>query len=241
MLRVGELAKRTGLSIRTLHHYDAIGLLRPSHRSSSGYRLYSIDDVMRLQQIVLLREIGLSLEDIRRSLSRDGQSLLQTIEFHAGRTRERIERERRLCRRLEETAELLRRRSRVTIDTIVETIEELTMFDKYFTEDQRGWLKERRVVVGEERIKEVEAEWPRLIAEVRQEMAQATPPDHPRVQALAARWRGLVEEFTNGNLAVAKGVATMYKNEPSVRQRTGLDSEIMEYISRAGAFKDTSR
>lgn len=236
MLRIGVLATRTGLSVRTLHHYDAIGLLRPSHRSGGGYRLYSLKDVMRLQQILLLRETGLSLDEINKSLGRDGQSLLETIAFHARRTRARIEAERRICRRLEETAALLRRRCRVTIDTIVETIEELTVFDKYFSEEQREWMKQRREVVGEERIKQVEAEWPTLIAEVRQEMAQGTPPDHPSVRALAARWRGLVEEFTAGNLGIAKSVATMYRNEPSARKRTGLDSEIMEYIGRAGAF-----
>jgi DNA-binding transcriptional MerR regulator len=56
------------LSIRALHHYDAIGLLKPSMRSAAGYRLYDDDDLFRLQQIVTGRELGLSLEDIRRSL-----------------------------------------------------------------------------------------------------------------------------------------------------------------------------
>jgi DNA-binding transcriptional MerR regulator len=56
------------VSIRTLHHYDAIGLLVPGIRSAAGYRLYTDADLFRLQQILIGRELGLSLEEIRRSL-----------------------------------------------------------------------------------------------------------------------------------------------------------------------------
>ncbi|HEU4617112.1 MAG TPA: MerR family transcriptional regulator [Gammaproteobacteria bacterium] len=66
--RVGDVAEQSGVSIRTLHHYDEIGLLRPSARSASGYRLYDDADLLRLQQILIGRELGLSLEQIRRSL-----------------------------------------------------------------------------------------------------------------------------------------------------------------------------
>jgi DNA-binding transcriptional MerR regulator len=237
VLTVGVVAKRTALSVRTLHHYDAIGLLTPSARSEAGYRLYSVRDLMRLQQVVLLRSVGLSLEEIQQSLSRGGQTLLGTIERHVRRVQERIAREHRLCRRLEETAGRLRERQRPTIDEIVRTIEEVAMSEKYFTPEQQDWMKQRGEVVGEARIKEVEAEWPKLVAEVRAEMEKGTPPGDPRVKALAARWTGLVEEFTNGNLAISKSVATMYKNEPSMRQKTGIDSAMMEYVSQAGAFR----
>lgn len=63
-LRVGELARLSGVTVRTLHHYDETGLLSPSARSPSGYRLYDEDDVARLQQILYYREFGFSLEDI---------------------------------------------------------------------------------------------------------------------------------------------------------------------------------
>jgi len=237
MVTVGEVAKRTGLSVRTLHHYHAIGLLKPSRRSDAGYRLYSVGDLMRLEQIVLLRSVGLSLDEIRRSLSRGGPTLLVTIEQHIRRLQQRIDHQRRLCLRLEETAVRLRRRQVPTVEEIVQTIEGVTMSEKYFTPEQREWMTQRRDVVGEARIKEVEAEWPKLIAEVRAEMEKGTPASDPKVRALAARWTGLVEEFTNGNLGIAKSVATMYKNEPAVRQKTGIDSAMMEYISRAGAFE----
>src|SRR5207253_9064656 len=77
-LKVGELAKHSGLTVRTLHHYDHIGLLSPSARSDAGYRLYSQDDVARLHAIQALRHLGLSLPDIARMLTGERASA-QTI------------------------------------------------------------------------------------------------------------------------------------------------------------------
>src|SRR6201988_5498959 len=63
-LKVGELAKRTGLTVRTLHHYDEIGLLKPSLHTEAGHRLYTAADVARLQQVLSLRQLGFSLEQV---------------------------------------------------------------------------------------------------------------------------------------------------------------------------------
>ena len=68
--QVKDVARLTGVSVRTLHHYDAIGLLVPGGRTAAGYRLYTDADLLRLQQILIGRELGLPLEDIRRSIGR---------------------------------------------------------------------------------------------------------------------------------------------------------------------------
>ena len=74
-LKVGELARRSGLTIRTLHHYDSIGLLCPSARSEAGYRLYSDADVARLHGIQALRQWGLGLSEIGALLANQGATL----------------------------------------------------------------------------------------------------------------------------------------------------------------------
>jgi MerR family transcriptional regulator, thiopeptide resistance regulator len=66
--QVKDVARLAGVSVRTLHHYDAIGLLVPGARTEAGYRLYTDADLFRLQQILIGRELGLSLEQIRQSL-----------------------------------------------------------------------------------------------------------------------------------------------------------------------------
>src|SRR6516225_3246039 len=70
--KVGEVARVAGVSVRTLHHYDEIGLLVPSGRSPAGYRLYSADDLRRLQQILLYRELEFSLDEIAEMLRDEG-------------------------------------------------------------------------------------------------------------------------------------------------------------------------
>ena len=107
-LKVGELARRTGLTVRTLHHYDEIGLLKPSLHTEAGYRLYTAGDVARLQQVLSLRQLGFSLEEIRDCLDRPGFSPLEVIRLHVARLREQIELQRRLCERLEALAEHFR-------------------------------------------------------------------------------------------------------------------------------------
>jgi DNA-binding transcriptional MerR regulator len=89
-LKVGELAKRTGLTIRTLHHYDEIGLLRPSHHTQSYHWLYTAVDVARLQRVLSLRQLGFSLEEIAGCLDQPGFSTLEVIQLHATRLRERV-------------------------------------------------------------------------------------------------------------------------------------------------------
>jgi MerR family transcriptional regulator, thiopeptide resistance regulator len=61
---VGELSRLTGVTVRALHHYDEIGLVRPSQRSVAGYRLYDAQDVLRLQQVLVFRELGMALDEI---------------------------------------------------------------------------------------------------------------------------------------------------------------------------------
>src|SRR5579871_1605575 len=89
-LKVGELARRTGLTVRTLHHYDAIGLLKPSLHTESGHRLYTAADVARLQQVLSLRQLGFSLEQARDCLDRPGFAPLEVIRLHVERLREQV-------------------------------------------------------------------------------------------------------------------------------------------------------
>jgi DNA-binding transcriptional MerR regulator len=231
--KVGALARQTGLTVRTLHHYDEIGLLSPSHRTGAGHRLYTAEDLGRLLQILSLRQLGLSLEDIRESLARPESSLQRVLGLHIAQLRERIDLQQRLCRRLETVAERLRAAEEVSVDEFIQTLEAITMFEKHFTPEQMQEIHQRGEQLGPERIREVEAEWPRLIAQVRSEMEKGTDPASEPVRQLARRWSELLREFTGGNPGIQKGLNTMYAEEPEVRSRTGIDPALMEYVGKA--------
>lgn len=83
-LRVGDLATAAGVTVRTIHHYEAIGLIEPARRSTGGHRLYGPDAVERLYRISLLRRVGMSLHEIGDALDQPGRSLARALHGHAG-------------------------------------------------------------------------------------------------------------------------------------------------------------
>lgn len=246
--KVGELASRTGLSVRALHHYEEVGLLIPSGRTDSGHRLYTDEVVLRLQQITSLRALGLSLSEIRECLDIEDYSPIRVIELHIARLRERIESERKLCERLEGIAALLAAREssagEVSAEEFIETVMEVTKMseniEKHYTAEQLEQLERRKQELGEERIREVEAEWLRLIERVEAEMEAGTDPRDKQVQELARRWMELVEEFTAGDAGIRQSLGNVWQEQESVG---GMDAahmrELMDYIGKANAASHT--
>lgn len=241
--KVGELAGRTGLSVRTLHHYDEIGLLSPSGRTGAGHRLYSAGDVLRLQQIRSLRSLGFGLEEIRALLEDPALSPKKVIELHVSGLKEQIRARQRFLRRLETVAERLGSAEEISagelVDTAMEVIEMSEKIEKYYTPEQLEYLADRRRELGEERIRAAEEEWPQLMDAVRAEMEAGTNPQSERVRRLASRWMGLVEEFTGGDPGITRSLGDMWQQEQEIH---GVDTrearEMMEYVSKAMATPD---
>ena len=109
--QVKDVAQLAGVSVRTLHHYDAIGLLVPQARTAAGYRLYTDADLLRLQQILIGRELGLSLEEIRRSLDDPRFDRKAALLDQRERLRERVQQSEAMIRAIDAALAGLRRRS----------------------------------------------------------------------------------------------------------------------------------
>ena len=233
-LKVGDLAKQTGVSVRTLHYYDEIGLLSPSHRTEAGYRLYDESDIIRLQQIVSLRQIGFTLEQIGDCLDRPEFSPHHVVQLHLSRVKEQIVLQQQLSARLEAISTRLESTETISIQEFIQLIEVTTMIEKYYTLEQQEYLKARGELLGEVRIRQVEAEWQELIEQARTEMAKGTDPCSDSVQALARRWRSLIEEFTGGDPGIQQSLNQMYQQEGAeVASRGAVDAALMEYMGRA--------
>lgn len=234
--KVGELAKRTGVSVRALHHYDQIGLLSPSHRSEAGYRLYTEVDVARLQQIRSLRALGFSLEEARDFLKRPEVTPDRVLQLHIAHLKEQIGLQQRLCGRLERAAARWRSGEQIPTEEFLQILEEIHMFDKYYTPEQMEELKKRGEALGQDHIRQVEAEWPELIAKVQAEMDKGTDPADERVQALARRWKELVEELTGGDPGITKSLGNLWQGETTVHgMDTGNMRGLMGYVQKAWA------
>jgi MerR family transcriptional regulator, thiopeptide resistance regulator len=232
--KVGDLAKQTGVSVRTLHHYDEIGLLSPSHRTEAGYRVYSENDIIRLQQIVSLRQIGFSLEQIRECLEQEQFSPHHAVQLHLSQLKEQMTLQQQLYKKLEAIATRLQSTDIISIQEFIQLIEVTTMIGKYYTPEQQDYLKSRGEQIGQERIRQVETEWQDLIEKVRTEMEKGTDPSSESVQALARHWRSLIEEFTGGDPGVRQSLNTLYQQEGAeAASRGAMDTALAEYMSRA--------
>ncbi|AVS70512.1 MerR family transcriptional regulator [Paracidovorax avenae] len=225
-LRVGELARRTGLTVRALHHYDEIGLLRPSARSESGYRLYSETDVQRLHAIQTLRHLGLALGDIAGLLQGGGPDpetiIAQQIQA--------------LDRQITQASEL---RGRLTLlrnglvagpapgmGDWLETLALMGTYGKYFS------AAELQKIFGN--WKRIEADWTVVRDLVRAAMDRGLPPQDPEVQRLAYRWMGLMLHWMDGDMALLDRWGHMFRTEPGAQGRNHAPSgDMIAYIESA--------
>jgi bifunctional DNase/RNase/DNA-binding transcriptional MerR regulator len=127
--KVGELAKATGLTVRTLHHYDDVGLLVPWERTSAGHRLYADQDVRRLYHILALRGLGLGLEEIASLLDDADVSLLDTVRRHLEQVERELEHRHRLRLRLRRILDALERSVDPAVDEFIDAMEAMTVIE----------------------------------------------------------------------------------------------------------------
>lgn len=235
-----EFAELSGVTVRTLHHYDRLGLLKPSRYTEAGYRLYSERDLARLQQIVMLKFIGLSLKEIRETLGRRELDLRMTLRLQ----REVVEEKRR---HLETVIQAIGRAEQAMAESdepdwekfkqIIEVVNmqnNMEWVKKYYTEEQLAELAERGTP---EVLERGERDWAVLIKEVEAAVAEGLDPQSEKARELAARWSGLIEAFTGGNPAIEESLKKLYadqNNWPSTFSKPYSD-EVGAFISQANA------
>ncbi len=236
-LRVGVLAKRSGVTVRTLRHYDAIDLLKPSEHTQAGYRLYTLQDVQRLQHIRTLQGLGLSLAEITRELKHPTLDAASQLQRYINQIDVRIAEQKKLKTQLEAVAKLQKVGETSTLEEILNTLETMKMMEKYYTPEQLSDMKKREQAIGPARIAEVQARWPALIAAVKKLMSNGVPAADPSVKPLAQEWMSLVHEMTGGDDGIRKSIMDMYKTEsPKAEPNSMIDPDmpkLFAYIQQA--------
>jgi len=239
MYRVREFAELAGITVRALHHYDRLGLLKPGLRSEAGYRLYSERDLLRLEQIVVLKFLGLPLRSIGK--------LLNTREAVPETLRRQqfvlIEKRRELEKAIDAIGtarNALEHSSDPDWTLITQIIRRIAMQNdanfttKYYSESAKAKIEERKAMWSPELQERATRDWNELFHDV--EAALGEDPAGPKAQALAARWRKLVEGFTGGDPEIQKGLNALYadqKNWPAVQQQYRVKPEIQDFICKA--------
>ena len=235
-----EFAERAGVTVRTLHHYDRLGLLKPSRYTEAGYRLYGETDFARLQQIVMLKFIGLSLKEIKELLDQRELDLQMTLRLQ----RKVVEQKRRhlemVIQAIEQAERAMASSEKLDWETFKQIIEVINMqndmewMKKYYTEEQLAELAERGTP---EVLERGQRDWAALIKDVEAAVADGLDPQSEKAQELAARWSTLIEAFTGGNPAIRESLTRLYADQanwPSTFKQPYSD-EVGAFLAQAGA------
>jgi DNA-binding transcriptional MerR regulator len=232
---IGELARRSGLTVRALHHYERLGLLRASARTAAGYRRYGDDDVLRLHRLLALREAGLALKDIAPMLDGDAPPLAAVLAQQIEQIQAQVLRQEHLLQVLRQVRRRLDRpgERRTAIEVLLDAIAMKRVQSRYFSDAQLRELRQRYEGLPPGLRDEVETEWPALVQAVRDEMARGTDPAAPAVQAIVNRWKALQKRFVAGNPGLRETMQRMYREEPELQRQSGVEPALFDYLRRA--------
>jgi MerR family transcriptional regulator, thiopeptide resistance regulator len=218
MFTVKQLSKIAGITPRTLHYYDEIGLLKPSQVGANGYRYYGEEALLRLQQILLYRELDMPLEDIQHILAHRDFDVQDALEKHKQELGKRIMRLERLIRTVDSTLDYLKGKKAMS---------EKGLFEVFSEEQQAEYEKEAMQMYDPETVKASNKKWKsyttaekQRIGEegnaVYQDLILAMPKGaaSPEVQACIERWRKHMEYFWVPDDEQLLGLANLYNDDP---------------------------
>jgi DNA-binding transcriptional MerR regulator len=221
MFTVKQLSSLAGVTPRTLHHYDEIGLLKPSRVGDNGYRYYGEESLLRLQQILFYRELDMPLEDIRRIMGRRDFDVLSALESHKQALKKQIERTSRLLKTVDNTIEHLKGKTKMS---------DKGLFEGFSEEEQEKLAQEAEQKYDPETVRESNRKWKSyskekkeaILAEgkaIYRDLAAAMPKGAKSkdVQAIIARWHSHMQNFWSPNDEQLLGLADLYNDDPRFR------------------------
>jgi len=238
MLTVKQLSKLAGVTPRTLHHYDEIGLLKPSRVGDNGYRYYGEESVLRLQQILFYRELGIPLEDIKKIMGRRNFDVMGALRSHKEALQKQVARLNRLIHTVDNTINHLKG------NTIMS---EKSLFEGFSEEEQEKYAAEAEELYGSESVRESNRKWKAYPAAKKEaimaegkaiytDMIAAIPKgaSSPETQAIVERWRKHLEYFWTPNLDQLLALANGYNDDPRFKANFDkLDSQLAGFFREA--------
>jgi DNA-binding transcriptional MerR regulator len=243
MYRAHEFAELAGITVRTLHHYDRLGLLKPRRHTAAGYRLYEDRDLERLEQVIALKYVGMSLRQILSLLNGGPLGLREALRMQRLLLLEKRQMLDRAIRAVGEAerAALAPGETGAALRRIIEVMAMETNNDwmsKYHTEESKAKVEARKHLWSPELQERVSRQWSEVIADV--EAALGEDPAGEKGQALAARWKELLEGFTGGDPDIAASVGRVWAdraNWPSDvnAKAPSIKPEVWAFIAKARA------
>lgn len=238
---VQQLATLAGVSVRTLHHYDQIGLLSPARVKSNGYRYYEEDELMRLQQILFFRELDFPLLDIKEILSSPSFDMEEALRDQRKLIELKKERLNGLIRTIDKTIKKINNKTNMQDEELYGNFSKEEM-EKYTEEARQKWghteaykqSTERVKKMGKDGLNKVLAEAGKLTEEIAEAMKAGEKASGEKTQELIARHYAGLRAFYEPNLEIYRGLAEMYVADPRFKANYEKVAEgLAEYMRDA--------
>ncbi|WP_141527978.1 MerR family transcriptional regulator [Bacillus sp. AFS023182] len=245
MISIQELTKETGVTVRTLRYYDQIDLLRPSGKTEGGHRLYSETDVIRLQQILFLKEIGFSLKEITNMLVTGGFSLKESLEQQLKFVQEekkKFTRMERILQAVVYSAELEGELNWKIMFELIQLSQQSPrireMFQKQIFSDEEQKLLRNLPNMSEE--DENVREWVDILKQLRSFMTEGKDTSHDEVQEATKRLMGKCIEMANGDEAFLDKLWEVRKSKEDSQKMNmyPIEEELLAYMDEAFRIYD---
>lgn len=237
--KVKEFSELTGVTIRSLHHYDAIDLLKPSFKSDSGYRLYSLTDMVRLQQILTLKFIGVPLKNIKALLDAKNVDLLQALNKQTIALKERARDLNLATKLLEQMVESLSQQQQIHWQDNLKLIKVIKMQHNdtdqwckdYLSEDEYSTLQHLKGQYDEAYLKKYHQRWNDLMAECAKHKHE--DPAGEIGQQLAKQGWALIKEVWGDNLELSQKLWNATKAGAAPSNDMQADDKTLQFFDRA--------
>lgn len=237
-ITIKKLADLAGVSVRTLHYYDQLGLLKPGSRSESGYRVYDEAAVGRLQQIMFFRELGFGLDDIKKIVSQPDFNVLEALRSHRALLGKKAERIDQLLATVDKTIKQMAGELNMDIKEYYQGFSD-EKIEKYRNEVRKRWGEktlrdsEQRVMkMGKEKFAELAAEGGRIFQTIADNMAKG--PDSDFIQAEVGKWRQWLENFHHYSDEAVLGLGRGYSQDPEFAAFfLKIHKDLPEFLTRA--------
>ena len=238
MFTVKQLSKLAGVTPRTLHHYDEIGLLKPSRVGDNGYRYYGEEAVLRLQQILFYRELDIPLDDIKKIMGRRDYDVMGALQSHKEALSKQAVRINRLIQTVDNTINHLKGNK---------TMSNENLFEGFSEEQQEKYAQEAEKIYDPETVRESNRKWKAysaakkeaILAEgsaIYNDMIAVIPKgaNSAEVQAIVERWRKHMDYFWTPNLEQLLGIANGYTDDPRFKANFDkMDPRLAEFMRDA--------
>jgi DNA-binding transcriptional MerR regulator len=235
---IREFAQMTRVTVRTLHYYDQIGLLRPSFERPNGYRVYTDADLLKLQQIVTLKFMGFSLDEIRRLLESKGYEAVKALKVQAGAVRDEIARLREASRAIDQVLARLEKDGHIHKQKLIKIMEVIQMgedvkkgwHEKFFSEADMKQFQEIGQKYTPEQMRAYQDRWTALIAEVKANVG--LDPASDKAQDLGRRWKELLNEAYGGYPELKTKIARAYTEGAFPKNENTIPPEVWDFIKK---------